>query len=102
MEEQRSPVIAMVPRAHAAGHDTTRFLLRRSKRPATLVQRACKRNGRQHAEIGQQTSARPQADLGLFDKFCRRAEGEVPHAYTSPLTVANQVDIVDYSARYVD
>ena len=24
MEEQRSPVIAMVPRAHAAGHNTTR------------------------------------------------------------------------------
>jgi len=79
-----------------------RFLLRRSKRRATLVQRARKRNGRQHAEIGQQTSARPQADLGLFDKFCRRVEGAVPHAYTSPLTVANQVNIVDYSARYVD
>ena len=91
MEEQRSPVIAMVPRAHAAGHDTTRFLLRRSKRRATLVQRARKRNGRQHAEIGQQTSARPQADLGLFDKFCRRAEGALPRASISPLTVANQV-----------
>ena len=32
MEEQRSPVITMVPRAHAAGHNTTRFLLRRSRR----------------------------------------------------------------------
>lgn len=100
MEEQRSPVIAMVPRAHAA--DTIPPV---SCCEANAAPRSCKErvnNGRQHAEIGQQTSARPQADLGLFDKFCRRAEGEVPHAYTSPLTVANQVNIVDYSARYVD
>ena len=30
MEDQRSPAITMVPRAHAAGHNTTRFLLRKA------------------------------------------------------------------------